>query len=407
MLKLITLLLTSTMTVMAGATIAPALPQIQQFFADAPRGEFLVKLMLTLPGLFTAIAGPFVGIIIDRFGRKKLLAASVALYGLAGGSGFVLNSLTGLLIARAILGLSVAGIMTASVTLIADYYQGEKRNRVMGVQAAFMGFGGVVFLVFGGFLADISWRFPFLIYLSALAIFPLVVFVLTEPNRARVALDKTGKKVGEKIAEMGGNLRSDVASATLRDRYQKIRLVFIYAVMFLTAVCFYMVPVQLPFYLTENYDVSNSQTGIAIACSTLSSAIISMNYGFIKSKLSFMGVVVLLYSLMGFGYGIISLATSYPIVILGLILSGMGLGLLMPNLNVWLNAKTPIAMRGKALGGLTTCMFLGQFCSPIFTGPIAARIGIGNAYGLVGFGMLILAAILAGISGTGRYSLKV
>ncbi len=399
MLKLITLLLTSTMTVMAGATIAPALPQIQEFFKDAPSGEFLVKLMLTLPGLFTAMAGPFVGIIIDRFGRKKLLAASVALYGLAGGSGFVLNSLIGLLIGRAILGLSVAGIMTASVTLIADYYQGEKRNRVMGIQAAFMGFGGVVFLVLGGFLADISWRFPFLIYLSALAILPLVILVLTEPNRARVALDKTGKKVGEKIASMGGKLGGD--------RYQKIRLVFIYAIMFLTAVCFYMVPVQLPFYLIENYDVSNSQTGIAIACSTLSSAIISMNYGFIKSKLSFMGVVVLLYLLMGFGYGIISLATSYPIVILGLILSGMGLGLLMPNLNVWLNAKTPIAMRGKALGGLTTCMFLGQFCSPIFTGPIAAQIGIGNAYGLVGFGMLILAAILAGISGTGRYSLKV
>lgn len=399
MLKLITLLLTSTMTVMAGATISPALPQIQEFFRDAPGGEFLVKLMLTLPGLFTAIAGPFVGIIIDRFGRKKLLAVSVAFYGLAGGSGFVLNSLIGLLIGRAILGLSVAGVMTASVTLIADYYQGEKRNRVMGIQAAFMGFGGVVFLIFGGFLADISWRFPFLIYLSALAILPLVIFVLTEPNRARVALDKTGKKVGEKIAEVGGELRSD--------RYSQIRIVFIYAVMFLTALCFYMVPVQLPFYLIENYDVSNSQTGIAIACSTLSSAIMSMNYGFIKSKLSFMGVVVLLYCLMGFGYGIISVATSYPVVILGLILSGMGLGLLMPNLNVWLNAKTPIAMRGKALGGLTTCMFLGQFCSPIFTGPVAAQIGIGNAYGLVGFGMLILAAILAGISGTGRYSLKV
>lgn len=77
MLKLITLLLTSSMTVMAGATIAPALPQIQQFFHKGPDAEFWVKLMLTLPALFTAISAPFAGIIIDRFGRKPLLIGAV------------------------------------------------------------------------------------------------------------------------------------------------------------------------------------------------------------------------------------------------------------------------------------------------------------------------------------------
>ncbi len=397
MLKLITLLLTSTMTVMAGSTIAPALPQIGQFFQTAPRAELLVKLMLTLPGLFTAIAGPFAGIIIDRFGRKKLLAAGVILYGFAGSSGFLLNSLTGLLIGRAFLGISVAGIMTVSVTLIADYYQGEKRNRVMGIQAASMGFGGVVFLILGGFLADLSWRFPFLIYTSAFAVFPLVVFVLTEPNRVKIAADKIGKQIGEKVSEIGESLASD--------RPQKNLIIFIYAVMFVTAVAFFMVPVQLPFYLTKNFGVNNSQTGIAIASATFSSAIISINYGFVKKKLSFMGVIVLLYFIMGLGFGIISVATSYFIVILGLIVIGMGLGLLMPNLNVWLNAIAPVAIRGKVLGGLTTSMFLGQFSSPLVSQPIAAQIGIGTTYGLVGVGMLILAVIFGGVSFTGRYSL--
>jgi len=398
MLKLITLLLTSMMMVMAGSTIAPALPQIGQFFQTAPNAELLVKLMLTLPGLFTALAGPFAGIIIDRFGRKKLLAATVILYGLAGSSGFVLNSLTGLLIGRALLGISVAGTTTTSITLIADYYHGEERQRVMGIQAAAMGFGGVVFLILAGFLADISWRFPFLIYTSAFAILPLVIFVLTEPNRVKVAANKIGERVGEKVSEMGGSLASD--------RHQKNLIIFIYAVMFVTAIAFFMVPVQLPFYLTKNFAVNNSQTGIAIASATFSSAIVSMNYGFVKKKLSFMGVIVLLYFLMGFGFGIVSLATSYVIVILGLIVIGMGLGLLMPNLNVWLNAITPVAIRGKVLGGLTTAMFLGQFSSPLVSQPIAAQIGIGTTYGVVGVGMLILAVIFGGVSLTGRYSLK-
>lgn len=55
---------------------------------------------------------------------------------------------------------------------------------------------------------------------------------------------------------------------------------------------------------------------------------------------------------MGLGYVTISLAGNYALVVLGLIIAGLGLGLLLPNMNVWLNAKTPISSRGRVLGGL-------------------------------------------------------
>lgn len=384
MLKLITLLLTSSMTVMAGATIAPALPQIQQFFQNEPDSEFWVKLMLTLPALFTALSAPFAGIIIDRFGRKPLLTGAVILYGIAGGSGYVLSSLTGLLIGRAFLGVAVGAIMTTSIALIADYYQGPKRNQVMGTQAAFMGYGGVIFLTLGGFLADISWRFPFLIYLTAFAILPLVIFNLTE-------------------LQVGSNSTQSLAEDAATKLPVGI-IGFIYALTFLTMVVFYMIPVQLPFYLKSLAQVSNTQTGIAIAASTLASAIISMRYGSIKKRLSFQGVLICLYLLLGLGYVIISLAPSYPFVVLGLIIAGLGLGMLLPNMNVWLNAKTPIYARGRVLGGLTTCMFLGQFCSPLFSQPLAKTIGLGVTYGVAGVAMLILAILLVGASVKGRFT---
>jgi len=384
MLKLITLLFTSSMTVMAGATISPALPQIQQFFQNEPNSEFWVKLLLTLPALFTAIGAPFAGMIIDRFGRKPLLIGAVTLYGLAGGSGCVLSSLTGLLIGRAFLGLAVGAIMTTSIALIADYYQGPKRNQIMGTQAAFMGYGGVVFLTLGGFLADIGWRIPFLIYLSAFAILPLVIFCLTEPN-----------------------VESDRNSILAEDVEAKLpvgTIALIYTLTFLTMVAFYMIPVQLPFYLKSLGQVSNAQTGIAIAASTLASAIVSMRYGSIKTHLSFPGVLICLYLLMGLGYVTISLAKSYPVVVMGLIFAGSGLGLLLPNMNVWLNAKTPIASRGRVLGGLTTCMFLGQFCSPIVSQPIAQQLGLGVTYGVTGFALWTLAILLVGASVKRRFS---
>ncbi len=136
-----TLLLTSTLTVMSGATIAPSLPAMQEYFADVENSALLVRLVLTIPALFIAIGGLFAGQLVDRIGRKPLLIASTLIYGLAGGSGLILNSLGTILIGRALLGLSVAGVMTGVTTLIADYYTGQKRANFMGLQAAFMGLG--------------------------------------------------------------------------------------------------------------------------------------------------------------------------------------------------------------------------------------------------------------------------
>ena len=167
----LTLLLTSTLTVMAGATIAPSLPGMEKHFSElgVANAELLVRLVLTFPALFIVIGSPIAGIIIDKFGRKPLLAASVLLYGLAGSSGSYLESLELILVGRALLGFAVAGVMTSATTLITDYFTGQARASFIGLQAAFMGFGGVLFLSLGGRLADLNWHAPFLIYLFAVS----------------------------------------------------------------------------------------------------------------------------------------------------------------------------------------------------------------------------------------------
>jgi MFS family permease len=374
-IRLITLLVLSSMTVMAGATIAPALPKIRVFFQMAPEVDFWVKLLLTIPALFTAISAPFAGALIDRFGRKPLLICAVILYGLAGSSGLFLEDLSSLLAGRALLGLAVGGIMTTATALVADYYQGQKRNQVMGIQAAFMGYGGVAFLLLGGFLADLDWRYPFLIYLIAFAIVPLALFSLAEP-RSKSAKFKEPDKAPERLS--------------------KITLASIYGLTFLSMVAFYMIPVQIPFYLQSTGTLS----GIAIASCTLASALVSMRYRSIKNSFSFQGILVMVYLLMGLGYLGISLSPSYWFVVVSLIIAGAGLGLLMPNMNVWINAIAPVKFRGRALGGGTSAMFLGQFFSPILIQPIADKITLRATYGAVG-GMLwgiaivvIFAAIL-------------
>jgi MFS family permease len=110
-----TLLVASALTVMAGATIAPSLPTMQARFVEVAHADLLVRLVLTLPALFVVIGAPLAGLMVDRWGRKPLLVVSLPLYGLAGSSGFFLESLSGILVGRALLGLAVAGIMTAAV----------------------------------------------------------------------------------------------------------------------------------------------------------------------------------------------------------------------------------------------------------------------------------------------------
>ena len=108
----LTILLGSTMTAMAGATIAPALPEINLVFQDVPDADLLVKLVLTLPALLIAIGAPFSGFLSDRWGRKPVLITALILYGLAGTSGYVLDSMFGILVGRALLGVAVAGSTT-------------------------------------------------------------------------------------------------------------------------------------------------------------------------------------------------------------------------------------------------------------------------------------------------------
>lgn len=370
-----TLLLASTLTVMSGATIAPSLPAMQIYFGETTNVDFWVRLVLTMPALFIVMGSPIAGQLVDQVGRKPLLIGAAALYGFAGGSGLVLNSLPTILMGRALLGLAVAGVMVSATTLIADYYQGDARASFMGLQAAFMGLGGVLFLTVGGFVSDINWRLPFAIYLLAWLLLPTMISALPEPQRQNSVND------------------SSPNAAPIEHLPLKL-MAFICASALLTQMIFYLIPVQLPFYLKQLSNASATQSGLAIALSTLLSAVASMNYGKLKQRLSFIKILAIALVLMGLGYGGIGLAQTYGLLLVAMIPTGLGLGLLMPNLNVWTATETPDSLRGRALGGLTTFFFLGQFLSPIASQPISAAVGLTATYGLAGVLLLVVGALI-------------
>ncbi|MEO1053179.1 MAG: MFS transporter [Bacteroidota bacterium] len=366
-----TLLFTSSLTVMAGAAIAPALPEITKAFASHPQATLLTKLILTMPALFIFLGAPLTGFVTDKLGRKPLLILSLVVYGLAGCSGLYLDGLVPVLVGRALLGLAVSGIMTVSTTLIGDYFFGQERTKFLGLQAASMAIGGMVYLSISGLLADVSWRVPFAIYLTSFLFLPFVWFFISEPSREKTA----GATSEVKIQPLPRNT-----------------VWLIYATVLVNMVIFYLVPVQLPFYLKQLLgDTSNAMAGYAISTSTLFGAIASFSYQKIRARFSYHVIYALVFLFMGSGFLIIYGANQYAIVLAGLAIGGIGMGMLIPNSNLWIMSVTPEQYRGRVMSGLTGAVFLGQFLSPILAQPLISHYSYAIAFGVFGALMLVIA----------------
>ena len=388
--KKIVLLLASSMTVMAGAIVSPALVEIGRAFADVRDARFLVPLLLTLPALFIGLTAPFAGLVVDRFGRKKVLISALVVYGVAGTSGLYLDTLTGLLVGRAMLGLAVAGVMTGSTTLIADYLEGAQRERFMGLQSAFMGLGGVVYVLTAGLLADLHWRASFGVYFSAFLLAPAAWMILHEPSR--------------NTPDRGGSTRT---APTDRDNAQATpwsTIVCIYILAFFGMLLFYLIPTQLPFFLSGLLNSSATMVGVVMATATLFSASSSLMYGRVHRILGHEQITAVVFLMMGVGLLTLAQATSYLTALTSQLVFGLGFGLLMPNLTVWLARLAPHRARGRFIGGLITCVCMGQFLSPIVAGPAIREHGLGGftgAFAMGGYlgmliGLMALATLVVG-----------
>ncbi|MFH5801936.1 MFS transporter [Haladaptatus sp. CMAA 1911] len=367
-----TLLLASMLTIMAGATISPALPAIQREFAHTPNAEVLVGLVLTMHGLFIAVGSPIIGALADRYGRRWLFLVSTVVYALAGGSGFVLDSLIAILAGRAVLGLAVAGVMVTVTALITDYYEENRRDTILGRQGAFMSLGGVILLPLAGVLADIGWRVPFLVYTVALVLLPAMAFWLPEPSHR--------EPTGDRPTSLDDLLRTltQLPLGTLG---------LIAALGLVGQIIFYMTPLQIPFYLETQTGASSTVIGAALAASTGAGGVASLLYGRIRRSLSVIGIVALTFGFMSVGYTVIGVSGTVFGVVVGLTIAGTGSGFLLTNLNAWIAAVTPEPVRGRALSVLTSTFFLGQFLSPLVVQPISDNLDLGTTF--VGVGVLL------------------
>lgn len=363
-----TLLILSAMGMMSGVAIVASLPFMSHHFEDIPNIEFLSKLLLTVPSVMVAIFAPFFGRLIDKVGRLKPLYMGVILFVISGSSGIYLDDFYYLLIGRAALGVSVALIMTSSMALIGDYFEEDERSKFISIQGMTVGLSGVFFIIFGGYLADIDWRLPFYIYLIPLLFLPLLFTSFNEVKK--IDIEDSSKEIIH------------------------ANLIPIYITGFFSMVIFYMLPTQLPYLIINDLGGRPSSVSYFIATAMLMNAFTAKQYHLLKKRFSFGEIFVIIFVAFGIGLFIVSQAQTYTQLFGAALFLGMGFGLILVNVNMWLLSKVHASKRGTAIGLLTSSFYFGQFLSPVLFQPIVNLVGISGLFFSVSIAVFILAVVI-------------
>jgi MFS family permease len=124
------LLLPVTLAVMGIIVLVPVVPQMMAHYSNIPNHEYLVLgRVLTMPALGLTLFSPLVGWIVDRLGTKRVLIAAMFAYAALGAAPLFMDNLIAIIGTQVGVGLCEAGIMTASTTLLCDYFTGEAREK--------------------------------------------------------------------------------------------------------------------------------------------------------------------------------------------------------------------------------------------------------------------------------------
>lgn len=373
--RAIALLMAASLTTMANATISPALPGLERLFGEDPHAGMLVRLLVPAPSLSVAIFAPFAGLVADRYGRRRMLLAGIILFVIAGCAGLFLADLPTIFASRLVLGVAVALIMTAQTALIGDYFTGDDRSALSGLQISARNYGGLMFIALAGCFAAISPRLPFVIYGVAALFLPLIWTVIVEPQRITPAAH---------ASQEGGS--SDPSSWML---------VFALLVLLqaLTNMIFFVMPTQLSFFFEAAGYSSPMMTGAALGILMLSGGSLALLYGRVQRTLGYVGVFALGYSAMALGFLLLALAATPLAWFVGAAVIGAGYALVSPSFVTLALGLAPPRRRGLAGGVLTASVFIGQFCSPLVSTPMIASYGY---EGLFRSTALLVAAMAVG-----------
>ncbi|MGC4073007.1 MAG: MFS transporter [Nibricoccus sp.] len=216
---------------------------------DAQFG-LLTSVFLWSYGVFS----PFGGYLADRFGKSRIIIGSLFIWSAVTWATGHMRSFEGLLVARAIMGLSEACYIPAALALIADYHRGPTRSLATGLHMSGIYTGAALGGVGGHIAEHYSWRSGFTWFGVVGVVYAVVVFfvlrdappVVSDQNKAAIA-EKPRASLG---AALGALLRQPA-------------FVLLIASFALVSLANWGIYGWLPTYLREHFKLGLGEAGLA------------------------------------------------------------------------------------------------------------------------------------------------
>lgn len=337
------LLLPITMAVMGLVVLAPVLPRMQEHFKNVPGVEYLAPLALTVPALCLALLSPLAGALVDYLGRHRTLIGALVIYAVVGILPIFLDDLIAIIVSRAFLGAMEAVIVTASTTLIGDYFHGKDREKWLAYQTALASLSAVVLFAIGGALGGISWRAPFAVYTVSLLYAVGLLLWTWEPQRSE-----------QPAAELTGSAARFPWSAMLP----------LCVLAAFGGIMFFAMQIQLSYLLTDHYGIrSPGSIGLFTAIGSLSVPLGTLVYRRL-ARYSISIQLLTAFGLIGGSFVMFNHAPSPAAVMVYLVINQLGCGILLPTMVVWVMGRLPFEIRGRGTGLFMMGWWIGQFLSP-------------------------------------------
>ena len=162
----------SALTSLPGLAVSPILGELSTIFPHAT--ELDIQMLTSLPSLLII---PFVllaGKLAEKRDFIRLLRVGLWLFAASGVLYLFSSKMWQLMAVSALLGIGAGLIIPLSTGLISRYFTGEYRVKQFGYSSAITNMTLVVATAVTGYLAEVHWRLPFVVYLL-----PLISLVLS------------------------------------------------------------------------------------------------------------------------------------------------------------------------------------------------------------------------------------
>lgn len=348
LLALLAIWSVSAVTSLPGLAISPILEDLSRIFPKA--SELEIQMLTSLPSLLII---PFVllsGWLSQRGESLKLLAVGLAIFFLSGVVCIFAKDIRLLIVASSIMGIGAGIAVPYSTGLVVRYFTGDSRVRQLGISSAVNNLSLVVATAIVGWIATRDWHLSFVVYLL-----PAVSMVLLLALRNEKAAPEPKE--------------SDQMRQTKIDWARLSGLSVLYFVITITTlvITFYLS------FLLEKYRFPQEFSSVMISLFFLAIMLPGFVLNGIIRRLRSMTILLSLVAIV-VGLLLVGTVPDIPLMILGVIVTGVGYGVLQPIIYDKTAIIAPPEGATKALSVVMTvnyvavvvCPFVVDFAEKIF-----------------------------------------